>query len=162
MATRSIEQQIAMLRPAVRFAAHMHTWLLLGAGLGVIAACAFWHPLPLLVSAFLAIVGLSERRAGPNIAAAISAYDSGMSSLGEATISITRWDTDNHYHAVIHEPDHPDWKYEFVPQGWQPAQGTYPAKIWRAGTARRPVLAVVEEGIMIPRYEPTTGEPETH
>jgi hypothetical protein len=154
MSTLSIEQQIAVLRPTMGFAAHMHKWLLFGAALGVIAAIVFWHPVPLMLSAFLAIVGFSEQRAGPNIVAAISAYDSGTPTLGEATVSITRWDTDNHYHAIVRERDHPDWEYEFVPQGWQPTTRTYPAKIWRAGSTRRPVLAVVEEGIMIPRYDP--------
>jgi len=148
------------------FAAHMHKWFLFGAALGVIAAVVFWHPVPLMLSALLAIVGVSEQRAGPNIVAAIFAYDSGTPTLGEATISITCWDTDNHYHAIVHEPDHSDWEYEFVPQGWQPATRTYPARIWRTGSGKRPVLVVVEEGIMIPRYDPkpveVQGEHETH
>lgn len=116
MATLSIEQQIAVLRPTMGFAAHMHKWFLFGAALGVIAAIIFWHPVPLILSAFLAIVGFSEQRAGPNIVAAIAAYDLGTPTIGEATISITCWDTDNHYHAKVREPDHPDWEYEFVPQ----------------------------------------------
>lgn len=124
------------------------------AALGVIVAIVLWHPVPLMLSAFLAIVGFSEQRAGPNIVAAISAYDSGTPRLGEATVSITCWSDDNHYQAIVREQDHPDWEYEFVPQDWQPAARSYPAKIWRAGNNKQPVLAVVEEGIMIPRYDP--------
>ena len=154
MAKLSIEQQFAALRPTMGFAAHMHKWLLFGAASGFIVAIVWWHPVPLMVSAFLAIVGFSEQRAGPNIVAAISAYDSGTPTLGEVAISVTCWDTDNHYHAVVCEPDHPDWEYEFVPQGWQPTTRSYPARIWRTGSRRQPVLAVVEDGIMIPRYEP--------
>jgi hypothetical protein len=150
----SVEQQIALLRPTMGFAAQMHKWFLAGAALGVIASVIFWNPIPLIVSIFVAIVGFSEKRAGPNIVIAISAYDSETPSLGEVSITITCWDTDNHYHATLREQGHSDWQYEFVPQGWQPTTGTCPARIWRAGVKRRPVLAVVEEGIMIPRYDP--------
>lgn len=154
MATHSIEQQIAALRPTMGFAANMHKWLMFGAVLGVIAAIVFWHPVPLMLSAFLAIVGFSEQKAGPNIVAAISAYDSGTPTLGEAVVSITCWADDHHYQAIVRERDYPDWEYEFVPQGWQPVARTYTAKIWRTGNSRQPVLVVVEEGVMIPRYDP--------
>lgn len=154
MATPSVEQQIAALRPTMGFAVNLHKWLMFSAALGVIFAIVFWHPVPLMLSVFLAIVGFSEQRAGPNIVAAISAYDSGTPTLGEATVSITCWSDNNHYHAIVREQDYPDWEYEFVPQGWQPATRIYPAKIWRTGSNRQPVLAVVEEGIMIPRYDP--------
>ena len=153
----SVEQQIAALRPTMRFAAQMHNWFLAIAASGVIASILFWNPIPLMFSIFFAVVGFSERRAGPNIVAAISAYDSETPSFGEVSVAITCWDTDNHYHATLREQGHPDWKYEFVPQGWHPASGTCPARIWRTGVERKPVLAVVEEGIMIPRYDPKTA-----
>jgi hypothetical protein len=158
MTKLSIEQQIAALRPTLGFAAHMHKWFLLGAALGVIAAIVFWHPVPLMLSAFLAIIGFAEQKAGPNIVAAISAYDSGRPTPGEVTISITCWDTNNHYHARVRERGHPDWEYEFVPQGWRPVSQTYPAKIWRGASESKPVLAAVEGGVMIPRYEPKPVE----
>ena len=154
MTTLSVEQQIAMLRPDVGFAAHMHKWLLAGAAVGVIAAVLFWHPVPLMIAAFLGVVGFSEQRAGPNIVLAIAAYDSGTPTNGEISIAITCWDTDSHYHATVREQGHPDWKYEFIPQGWQPARRRYPAQIWRADSEKQPILAVVEEGILIPRYDP--------
>ena len=150
----TVEQQVAMLRPSMRFAAHMHHWLLAGAALGVMSAVIFWHPVPLMLAAFLGVVGFSEQRAGPNIVAAIVAYDSGTPSNGEVAIAITCWDTDKHYHATVREPGQPDWAYEFVPQGWQPASRSCPAQIWRVGDAGSPVLAVVEQGILIPRDEP--------
>jgi len=158
MATASIEQQIAALRPTVGFAAQMHKWFLLGAAAGVVAAIAFWHPVPLMISFFLAAVGFSEQRAGPNIVAAIHAYDCDTPTLGEVSVSITCWSDDNHYHATVHEQGHPDWKYEFVPQSWQPVSRCYPAKIWRSQSRKQPVLAVVEDGILIPRYEPKPVE----
>ena len=160
MKTLSVEQQIAMLRPTVGFAAHMHKWLLGGAALGVIAAFIFWHPVPLMIAAFLGVVGFSEQRAGPNIVSALAAYDSGTPTSGEVSIAITSWDTGNHYHATVREQGHPDWKYEFIPQGWQPASRGYPAQLWRTGNEQLPVLAVVAEGIMIPRYDPQPVDKE--
>jgi len=134
MTTLSVEQQIAVFRPAVGFAAHMHKWLLAGAALGIIAAAIFWHPVPLMIAVFLGVVGFSEQRAGPNIVSAIAAYDSGTPTNGEISIAITSWDTDNHYYATVREQGHPDWKFESVPQGWQPASCSYPAQIWRVRT----------------------------
>lgn len=107
-----------------------------------------------MIAVFLGVVGFSERRAGPNIVSAIAAYDSGTPTNGEVSIAITSWDSDNHYHATVREQGHPDWEYEFIPQGWQPAIRGYPAQIWRAGSEQRPNLTVVEEGILIPRYDP--------
>ena len=154
MATLSVERQIAILRTTIGFAAHMHNWLLVGAALGVIVAAILWHPVPLMIAAFLGVVGFSEQRAGPNIVAAIAAYDTGNPTNGEVFIALTSWDTDNHYHATVRELGHPDWKYEFVPQGWQPASRSYPAQIWRGRSEAQPILAVVEEGVLIPRYDP--------
>jgi len=132
----------------------MHKWFLAGAATGVIAAVVFWHPVPLMMAAFLGVVGFSEQRAGPNIVSAIVAYDSGKATDGEVSVAVTSWDTDNTYHATVCEVGHPDWTYEFIPQGWQPASRCYPARIWRTEPEGRPVLAVVEEGILVPRYPP--------
>ena len=154
MTTLSVEMQIAMLRPTVGFAEHIHKWLLVGAASGVIAAAILWHPVPLMIAAFLGIVGLSEQRAGPNIVLAISAYDADTPTKGEVFVAITSWDSNNRYHATVREQGHPDWEYEFVPHGWQPASHSYPAQIWRGRSEAQPILAVVEGGILIPRYDP--------
>lgn len=154
MNTLSVEQQIAALRPTLGFAARFHLWLLAGAGIAVAGAIVFWHPVPLMIAAFLAIVGFSEQRAGPNIVAAIRAFDSGTPGQGSVTVSITCWDTDNHYHATVSAPGHPDWQYEFMPQGWKPEAQSYPARIWRSGGGGPPLLAVVDGGVLIPRNDP--------
>jgi hypothetical protein len=154
MKTLTVEQQIDCLRPTVGFAAQMHKGFLLGAALGVMASLLFWNPIPLMFSIFLAVVGLSEKQAGPNIVAAISAYDSEAPSLASASITVTCWDMDNHYHVKLHEEGHPDWSYEFIPQGWQPIAGLYVAKVWRRGLEKKPALSAVEGGIMVPRYDP--------
>ena len=154
----SVEQQIAALRTTVGFAAKMHRWFLLGAAVGLVVAIVFWHPIPLMISFFLAIVGFSEQRAGPNIVAAIFAYDCDTPTLGEVSVSITSWSDNNHYHATVHEQGYPNWEYEFIPQRWLPVARRYPAKIWRSEGRKQPVLAVVEDGILIPRYDPKPAE----
>lgn len=138
----------------MRYVAHFHNWLLLIAAFGIIVAIIFWHPVPLMFALFFGLIGFSERKTGPNIVAAISAYDSGTPMDGEVTVSIRCWDTDTYYYALVREPNQPDWKYEFVPQGWKPDVQTYPAKIWRAVSGGPPVLAVVQSGILIPRDQP--------
>ena len=132
----------------------MHRWFLLGAAFGVVAAAVLSHPVPLMVAVFLGVVGFAEQRAGPNIVAAIKAYDAGVPSAGEVLVSLTSWGNGTHYRATVQEQGLADWAFEFVPQGWQPAGRQYPALIWRAGGQAQPLLVVVEEGILIPRHDP--------
>lgn len=150
----SVEEQIARLRPSLCFAPQMHLWLLVVAALGVVFAAVFWHPVPLMFAAFFGIVAWSEQQAGPNIQRAILAYDAGTPAPGEITIQIAAGDSGNTYRAIVHEPGHEDWEYAFIPQGWQPIAGRHAARIWRAEGNHRPLLAVVAEGILIPRYDP--------
>lgn len=151
---RSPEQQVASLRPTLAIAARFHWWLLGGAAAGVMAAVALWHPVPLMIGLFLGLVGLGSQRAGPNIVAALSAWDSGTPSQGEVSIGIRCWDMDDHFYATLHEAGQQTWHYEFIPQRWRPVEGLYPARIWRSAETGMPVLATTAQGLMIPRDEP--------
>ena len=158
MKTSTVEQQIANLRPLARsgLALNIHNRLVaIAVGL-VIFSVLLWNPIPLMIAIFLGVVGFFERSAGPNIAAAINAYDTTKATFGEVTIAITCWDTDNHYHAHVREIGQPPWEYEFVPQGWKPAAGSYAASIRRAGYSAPPIPTIVEGGILIPRHKPTS------
>lgn len=159
MQGRSVQQQIDALRSGVAsgFAPRMHLWFLAGAAVGVIGAIIFWHPVPLMIALFLGVVGVAERRAGPNIAAAVAAFDCGTAEPGVVSIGICAGDMDDHYHARVSAEGHPDWDYEFIPQGWRPVAGSHPASIWRDEVSGRPLLAAVAEGILIPRSEPQRG-----
>lgn len=133
----------------------MQLWFLGGAALGVIAALVLWHPVPLMFAVFFGLIGLRERHSGANIVAAITAYDFEVPSQGTTSISISSWSSSDSYHVTVRESQHPDWVYEFIPQGWRPVDcADIPAKIWREKTDGAPVLAIVEDGIMIPRYPP--------
>lgn len=161
MTNSSLQHQIDVHRFAVTFglARNFHHWLVgIAAGL-VLLAMILWNPVPLMIALFLGVVGLSERQAGPNIEAAIKAYDTSDPSVGEVFITKECWDTDDHYYALVSEPGQPDWEYEFVPQGWQPAVGFHSARIWRIGAKGPPVLTATEHGILIPRYIPSRPKP---
>ena len=160
----TVDEQIAALRRAKGLAAGFHHWLLALAALAAVAAVVFWYPVPLMFAAFLGVVGLSERAAGPNIVAAVDAYDTGASTVGSVTVSLHCWDTDTHYHAVVRETGQPDWRYTFVPQGWEPVAQTCAARIWRRSDGGPPVLAAVEQGVLVPRDRPTLvdGNGQSH
>lgn len=155
MKTLNVEQQVEALRPTLGLASKLHKWLLAAAVLGVVVAVVLWHPVPLMFSIFFGIVGLAETSAGPNIVAAVSAYNSGSASDGEVLITITCPDMDYRYHATVREPGHPDWVIEFIPQGWKPAEGQHQARIWRGRDQGAPLLAATGAGLLIPRYPPT-------
>lgn len=150
MIIRTVEQQIASLRPRLS----IHRWFLVLSAILVAIAIIFSSPLPLIFSIFFTIVGIAEHRAASNIARAIRAYDLENPITGEILISITHWDTNNHYYARVYGQDKHDWEYEFIPQGWMPNSRRYHAKIWSIKESEKPLLVVVEEGIIIPRYHP--------
>jgi hypothetical protein len=161
MKTFLVEQQINNLRPAVQsdYAPHFHNGLLAGATGLVILSILLWHSVPLMIATFPAIVGIFKRRAGPNIAAVINAYDMNGPTLGNVSVTISRWDTDKHYHAVVREHCQHDWEYEFIPQGWEPAIGRFVVRFWRADIDYHPVLTAGKSGILVPRDNPTNPDP---
>lgn len=154
MTDLTIEQQIDLLRPSVRIglARRLHWWLIgLSAVLGL-AGLVLWHPAPLMVGVFLGVVGVAERRAGPNLDAAVRAFDDGEPTGGRASITIVSGDVSDRYHVVLSEAGHHEIEFEFIPQGWLPVEGSFPARIWRAQDDDAPVLATIETGVLIPRH----------
>jgi hypothetical protein len=154
MKTLSVEQQIAELRPLVGFAPDLQKWILGTAAVCIIAAVLFWHPWPLMIGVFLGIAGLGEKRSGPNIVQAVLAYDCGTETHGEVSIAVDSSDAVSRYYATVREQGHPEWDYEFIPVSWKPANGIFPALIWRHDIGKHPVLTAVEDGILIPRSDP--------
>ena len=162
MAPTSVDRQIAQLRPLVGFAPDLQKWLLGTAAAAGLAALLLWHPWPLMIGAFLGLVGLSEGRTGTNIVLAVLAYDSGTATQGEVSISIDSSDAVSRYFVTVREQGHPDWEYTFIPLKWVPVSGTFPARIWRADDSKQPVLTAVEQGILIPRSDPKQAAKTIH
>lgn len=152
----TVDEQLANLETAASWPiARSLNHLVVGTGVVlIIASAVIWNPIPLMIGAFLGIVGMAERRAIPNIMNALRAYESVRPSSGTASIAISCWSDSNHYEVTLREDGQPAWEYEFIPQGWTPTEGTHSARIWRLSGCQAPALAVVEHGVLIPRYDP--------
>lgn len=151
-----VNEQIDLLRPTVRsgLARSLRWWLIGIAAVLIVAGLFIWHPVPFMLAAFFGVVGFAERRSGPNLVLAIEAFDSGTPTSGSVSITISSGDTIDHYHAVTHTDGQGEWTFEFIPQRWQPAEGSHLARIWRSEDGGPPVLVAVDDGILIPRDLP--------
>jgi hypothetical protein len=152
----SPEAQLSMLRTATenRIARKLHHWMIGSAIVLLIVSAMLWHPVPLMIAAFLGVIGVAEQHAIPNILNALHAYDSVAPASGSVKLTITRWDSDDHYHAIVRQDGQAEWAYDFIPQGWSPVAGTHQARVWRLDKDAPPVLSVVDDGILIPRNKP--------
>ena len=158
----SPEAQLSMLRAATenRIARKLHHWMIGSAIVLIIVSAIFsWHPVPLMIAAFLGVVGMAEQRAIPNILSALQAYDSVAPATGSVKFTITRWDSDDHYHAIVRQDGQAEWAYDFIPKGWSPVAGRHPARIWRLDKDAPPVLVAIDDGILIPRNKPQKLQP---
>ncbi len=154
-----VEQQISNLRPSTGsgLATNLHYYLIAGAVLLTISSIVLWHPIPLMFATFLALVGWGSRAAGPLLVAAIAAYDTATPTHGQVTISISNDGDTDRYYAVVSERGEPDWKYEFIPQGWRPLAGSHAVRIWRLEPETPPAITAVEAGILVPRDWPANA-----
>lgn len=162
MNNRTVDEQLAILRNAVASPVlrQLHYWMVGTAVVLVIASAVLWNPVPLMIGAFIGLVGIGGRQTIPNILNALHAYESVPPATGTAAISITCWSDDNNYQVVLREAGQPDWGYEFIPQGWTPVEGTHAARIWRLSGHPAPALAAVDDGVLIPRYDPKRVQAE--
>jgi len=157
----SVEQQIANLKPCVKsgIARRFHVYLFAGGILLIILSIVLWHPIPLMLAAFFGLVALGSRESGPLLETAIQAYETVEPVAKEVTILIeSDGDSDRYYATVIADKE-AAWRYEFIPQGWNPVAGTHAALIWTLPSSTSPNLISVPEGIMIPRYKPKLLQP---
>jgi hypothetical protein len=152
----SVEEQIARFRPGLAngIIARFHYWLLAIAVLCAIAALLLWDPLPLLFTVFFCVVALSDRGAGRNIAAAVTAYDMGTPTPCEVVIELQEWSDVVTCHARIVKGETVAWTFAFIPQGWCPLAGRYAGRVWSKGSSGPPLLATIDGGVLIPRRDP--------
>ena len=152
----SVEEQIARFRRGLAngIIARFHYWLLAIAVLCAIAALLIRHPLPLLFTVFFCVVALSDRGAGRNIAAAVTAYDMGTPTPCEVVIELREWSDVVTCHAKIMQGEAVAWIFKFVPQGWRPLAGRYAGRVWSQDSRGAPLLATIDGGVLIPRRDP--------
>lgn len=156
MRTMSVEQQVALLRRSMLSPLGRH----LIASLGILALLflalgyALDSPIPCMFAGFFGLVAVFEREAVPNIVAALRAWDGDSPVSGWVVITVVRGDEGDSYRVVVDEPGRMRWQYQFMPQGWKPVAGRFPARIWRPDGRDAPVMAAVDAGVLIPRYTP--------
>ena len=112
------------------------------------------HPVFFMIAAFTGVVALSSWQTSPHIKNAVKGATEGQWSRSEILIQITRWSDSNSYHATIQENDYQSWEFEFIPQGWQPAEGVIAAEVCFIPGVAWPVLLLTDTGIIYPRYTP--------
>lgn len=156
MRKMSVEQQVSMLRRSMQspLGRNLNAFLGALALLLLVLGYAIGSPIPWMFAGFFGLVAVFEREAVPNIVAALRAWDGDPPVAGWVVINVVRGDESDCYHVVVDEPGRAGWRFQFMPQGWTPVAGRFPARIWRPAGQDAPVLAAVDAGVMIPRDRP--------
>lgn len=125
----------------------------------VVAGFRVDNPVPWMVALFAALVTGSAFQSSPHIAAAHRSLDEGHVQDGHIRIHITRWsDSDTFYATTLGLQPH-DWRMTFIPQGWTPREGRFPARLHHLPGIRWPTLIVTEVGLLFPRQTPEAVGP---
>lgn len=127
--------------------------LVLAVGLAI-AGVLTGHPVFFMAGAFAGLVAFSARQTTPHILRATQALDGGRRSEGTVQIEVTHWSDSDTYHAVVWADASRAWRFEFIPLGWQPRAGAFPAVLFALPSAEWPALVRVDEGIFHPRSDP--------
>ncbi len=149
-------QQIEAIRVmARRRTAQWLKWVLVLASLLFAITGLYTRQTPYFIgSGLAAIIACAAHQAAPHIQAAARALDTGERSPGTVTIEVAGWSDSDKFHARIVMADSGVWRFEFIPLGWKPVAGQYPATIFRLPGLAWPALVQIEAGVMYPRYTP--------
>jgi hypothetical protein len=126
----------------------------------VLAALGFYtgQPSYFIVLILPAVIAYSAHQTGPHIRAASEAIKSGSRSEGTIAIESDRpLDNDRFYATVATEPGCA-WRFEFIPVGWRPIAGRFPATVYTVPNLAWPALIEVQGEFIHPRYTPTQVE----
>lgn len=107
-----------------------------------------------LSALLLAVVAGSLGQSTPHLRQATEAYRRGAGHAGSVVIAITRGSDAESFRATVHDPRTGCWTFEFVPLGWTPREGRFAAQLYRLDTVPWPALAVLRDGILVPRQSP--------
>ena len=120
----------------------------------LIATAIVQHPFLIMISMFISIVAFASRDTFKHLQNAIKALETGNQVASFAQISIEAPLDDNQYFVSITDRAHQTWKFEFIPQGWQPKEGIVEVSCYYLDNLAWPVLLISKEGFMVPRYQP--------
>ena len=150
------EEQLHSLRQMT--SSNLVEWLFRGSA-GLSAVCLIagiqtsWPPYYML-AAFLALIALNAYQTAPNIRRAVRAIDSTNRTTACITIEVESWTDSQSFHAIVPASSGRTWKFEFIPQGWNPTAGTVEVELRFIPEVEWPALLITKEGIIHPRYKP--------
>ena len=131
--------------------------LVAAAGCGV-AALRQWSWGFALASLVCAVLALAAWHSPRHLRAACLALDHGRRSAGTLVVSSSSWSDAVHWHAAVTDSDGLPWRFEFVPVGWQPAEGTFEAELFHLSALPWPALVLISAGPVYPRATPQPAE----
>ena len=117
------------------------------------------NPAPWMIALFFAVVTGSAFQSSPHIAAAHRSLDEGYVQDGHIRIDVTGWSDSDAFCATTLGLKPHDWRMTFIPQGWTPRVGTFPARLHHLPGIRWPTLIVTEVGLLFPRQTPEAVRP---
>jgi hypothetical protein len=155
MSLTNIQQADAIRAMARRRMPHWLKWILALTALLLGIAGLYTQQTPYFIGFLcMAIIAYSAHHSAPHIDAAAQALDTGDRIAGTVTIEISRWSDADTYHASVAMAEADVWRFEFIPIGWHPVAGQYPATFFRSQGLAWPALIQIEAGIMYPRNTP--------
>jgi hypothetical protein len=107
-----------------------------------------------MFAGFIAIAAVSSRVTLANLRNAVRGDREGVRAHGIVEIAIKPDSESPSYFATTTEGG-VRWKMEFLASAWKPAEGTFRAQLFHIRDVEWPVLLLVDDGIIIPRYKPS-------
>lgn len=122
--------------------------------LAVLLALGIYTRLPpyLMIAAFVGVFIYAAYSRTPHIKNAVRALTEGHKKTGQVRLQAI-YDSDAFTVTLINTSDS-NWQYSFVPTGWKPSEGEFPATIYYLPDVAWPVLVETDQGIMVPRETP--------
>ena len=151
-AGKQTEQLRAMAR---RHVPKWLTWALAVFGVVMLVLAVLnWELVYLLGALLSGIAAYASHQNAPHIYAAVQALDHGVSAERDVTIRAECWSDSESYSVTVVMANLSSWTFDFVPIGWKPKEGTWPATVYTVTEAPWPVLIRFEDGIAYPRAQP--------
>ena len=106
-----------------------------------------------LIAGFVGVVALASFTTLSNLRNAYVGEREGARAGGHVQITVTPGTEATSYSAAVRDRG-ARWSFEFVPIEWAPMAGEREAQLVYLRGVEWPVLVVVDEGILVPRYKP--------
>lgn len=155
MTTLTREQQIEKLRQMGGGSFGQWTGpgtLVIAGGLAIGGWVMSWVAL-YVVAAFFAVVGFTSFTTMQNVRNAVRGEREGARTHGRVQITVIAG-TDAPIYSAAARDRGVRWSFEFVPLDWTPVAGDTEAQLVYVRGVEWPVLLLVENGIIVPRYRP--------